>query len=324
MPARSLPSTRTLARPAVHPLLLAGAGALLLTLAAATARAQEREGDPWRWSGRLGAGGEVRIQSMKGAVRVEPASGSTLEVVADPRDDDDRRGREPLRLAVVEHDGGVTICVLSPDRRCEADGMSDGRRGWNVRGNDRYAATDLTVRLPRGAALAVSSGNGAVSVTGTEGDVRASSGNGAVTLRDVRGAVRASSGNGAVTVAGVRGAVEASSGNGRVNISTASGPVKASTGNGVVEVRMASVRDAGDMQFSTGNGRVIVHLPASFSGQLDLSTGRGDAVTDFPIQMSGRLRPNAIRGTVGDGRGPTVRLRSGNGDVEVRRGSESQ
>lgn len=321
MPARPLPAPApAIAHPALpllRLLLAAGSGALLLALAAPAAGAQQRTGDPLRWSGALRSGAHVRVASMKGAVRVEPASGGTLEVVAEPRDD--RRRREPLRLDVVEHADGVTICVLTAERRCSADGLDDEGRGWSWRGDD-YAATDVTVRLPRGASLAVSTGNGAVEVQGTEGEVRASSGNGAVTLRGVRGAVRASTGNGAVTVDGVQGEVQASTGNGRVTVTTASGPVRASTGNGDVQVRMASLRDAGDMRFSTGNGRVTVHLPASFSGTLDLNTGRGDAVTDFPIQVSGRLRRNTVRGTVGDGRGPTVRIRSGNGDVEVRRG----
>lgn len=326
--ARSLPTRRPLARvrarPAVPPLplallrtgLAAGAGALLLALAAADAGAQRRDDrDPWRWSGTLDRGAAVRVSSMKGEVRVEPASGSTIEVVARPRDD--ARRREPLRLDVVEHQGGVTICVLVPDRRCEEQGMEEGRgRRWNDDGD--YAATDLVVRLPRGASLTVGTGNGAVSVEGTDGDVRAASGNGAVTLRDVTGDVRASTGNGAVVVEGVRGEVQASSGNGRITVGTTGGPVRASTGNGDIAVRMGTLRDASELRFSTGNGRIVVQVPGSYAGEVDMHTGRGDAVTDFPVRITGRMQPNRIRGTVGDGRGPSIRLSSGNGDVELR------
>jgi DUF4097 and DUF4098 domain-containing protein YvlB len=129
----------------------------------------------------------------------------------------------------------------------------------------------------------------------------------------------AASGNGAVTVEGARGPVDARSGNGRVRVVTSVGPVAARTGNGDVDVRMDAIRGAGDLVFSTGNGRVVALRPADLAADVDASTGHGTVRTDFPVTVSGRLTPQRLQGRVGGG-GRSVRLSSGNGNVELRRG----
>jgi len=267
------------------------------------------------WRGTVRSGGTLRVFNTNGAVRVEPADGD--QAAARSETSGSAAERERVILEVIEGADGVTICARRENQRCTEEGLRSEGRDWNDR--DRSGRALLTVRLPRGVNLRASSGNGAVTVTRAGADVHASSGNGDVQVLGADGAVRASSGNGAVTVTDAGRGVTASSGNGRVTISTAEGPVKASSGNGAVDVRMASLRGVEAMEFTSGNGRVTVRLPASFNGELDLSTGHGSAYSDFPVTIQGRLQPTRLRGTVGDGRGPTVRLRSGNGSVEVRK-----
>lgn len=288
--------------------------ALLLALPAAAQQRTTGDRD-LDWRGRVDDGDWVRIFSHKGEIRVEPGSGDVVEVHGEARGSNAERER--VTFEVIEHADGVTICAHDERQRCDEDGMESVGRGWS--GRDRSANVILTVRLPRGVNLNAASGNGDVHVAQAGGDVRASSGNGAVEVLGAAGSVRASSGNGAVTVDQAHGGVQASSGNGRVRVSTSQGPVKASSGNGSVEVRMASLSGAEDMHFSSGNGRVVVYLPDDFDGQIDLTTGHGEAYTDFPVTIRGRMQKSRIQGTVGSGRGPTVRLSSGNGDVEVRK-----
>jgi DUF4097 and DUF4098 domain-containing protein YvlB len=295
-------------------LSLALPATLLLALPAAAQQRTTGDRD-LDWRGSVRSGDWVRVFSHKGEIRVEPGSGSQVEVHGEARGSSAERQR--VTFEVIEHGGGVTICAHDERQRCDEDGLKSEGRGWS--GRDRSANVILTVRLPRGVHVNAGSGNGDVHVTQAGADVRASSGNGSVEVLGAAGSVRASSGNGAVTVNEAHGGVEASSGNGRVRVSTSQGPVKASSGNGSVEVRMASIEGAEDMQFSSGNGRVVVYLPDDFDGAIDLTTGHGEAYTDFPVTIRGRLQKSRIQGTVGSGNGPRVRLTSGNGDVEVRK-----
>ena len=267
------------------------------------------------WRGRVAAGGTVRVATFNGDVTVEPSGSDAIEVTGTTRGSSAERAR--VVFEVVEHGGGVTICARTERHRCDpTEGLQSAGRS---RTNERAGSARLVVRLPEGVDLRASSGNGDVQVARAGGAVHASSGNGEVVVRDAGGAVRASTGNGAVTVEGAGGGVDASTGNGRVTVATSEGPVRASTGNGAIDVRMASLRGREDMSFSTGNGRISVRLPASFAGTLDLGTGHGEAYSDFPVTVQGRLQARRLVGTVGDGSGPRVRLRSGNGSVEVRK-----
>ena len=294
-----------------------------LTLAAAALAlasplvAQQRTtgGRELDWRGRIASGGTLRVFNTNGAIRVEPGDGD--EASARSETSGSAEERERVILEVIEGGNGVTICARRENQRCTEEGVRSEGRNWNER--ERAGRAMLTVRLPRGVDLRASSGNGAVTVTRAGADVNASSGNGDVQVLGAAGMVRASSGNGEVTVRDAGRGVTASSGNGRVTIATAEGPVKASSGNGAVDVTMRTLRGTEDMEFSSGNGRVTVRLPASFTGELDLSTGHGSAYSDFPVTVMGRLQPTRLRGRVGDGQGPTVRLRSGNGSVEVRK-----
>ena len=95
--------------------------------------------------------------------------------------------------------------------------------------------------------------------------------------------------------------------------------MSARSGNGDLVVSMAEMRGTGDMDFTTGNGRILITLPEGFSADVDASTSNGGIQTDFPIQVTGRITRSRLRGTIGQG-GRRIRLVSGNGTIELRRG----
>ena len=214
---------------------------------------------------------------------------------------------------------GVTICAVFDDNdECTDDGLrSDRRSNWSR--NFRPPSLNVTIRVPAGVRLRIHSGNGDVGVTGAHAELIARSGNGRVRVAGTAGEVEATSGNGEVTVENVRGPVTANTGNGDVRVSTVQGPVSARSGNGDLLVRMTQVRADADMEFTTGNGRIEVTVPAEFNADIDASTGNGGIRTDFPIQVSGRISKTRLRGTIGQG-GRRLRLVTGNGEIELRRG----
>jgi hypothetical protein len=242
----------------------------------------------------MAPGTTLRVQNVRGAIRVRPAAGD--EAVVDAQTMGANNDRDPVVLQATPDGRDMTICIYRRDvDRCE-DGHMDSE-GDNGDDDARSHAADVTVLLPRGVRIQVTSGNGAVDVTDAGGDVTASSG------------------NGRVTVTGAAGRVTARTGNGRVDVNTAAGPVNASTGNGEITVRMASLTDASDMHFETGNGTITVTLPASYEGELDANTGHGTIRSDFNLQVVGHLSPEHVHAMIGNGGGGRLRLETGNGDL---------
>jgi len=266
------------------------------------------------WHGPLKAGALLTVRNHNGPIDVRPSTGTEVELRAEKRA---RYGN----LTDVAFDvgtsssGDVTICsTLRDNNPCD-----EGRRSWSDSDDWRRNVTvAMTVLVPRGAQVRVSTGNGAVSVERVGGEVSASTGNGRVNVLNTDGAVRVSTGNGDVQVREVKGAVRVSTGNGRVNVTTAQGPVEARSGNGDIDVRMTAVRPSEDMTFSTGSGDVRVTLPADYSGELDASTGNGSIASDFDLKVEGRMSPRRVRATIGSG-GARLRLTTGNGGLELRK-----
>lgn len=251
-----------------------------------------------------------------GDVTVTEGSGTTVEFRAEKIL---RSGRvTDIAFEIRRTGAGVTICALFEDDECSDSGLrSDRRRNWSR--NFRPPTLRVTIRVPAGVRVRAQSGNGDISVTGAYAELVARSGNGRVRVSGTAGEVEAASGNGEVTVENVRGPVSANSGNGDVRVTTVQGPVSARSGNGDLLVRMTELRASADMEFTTGNGRIELTVPADFNADIDASTGNGSIRTDFPIQVSGRISRTRLRGTIGQG-GRRLRLVTGNGAIEIRRG----
>jgi putative adhesin len=296
--------------------------ALLLGFAAPVLPGQEvvgRNQDTWTFSERVGRGDWFHFATQMGDVTVTEGGGDRVEIRAEKRLN---RGRtDDIGFVVLRHRDGITVCAVYEEDDCSEDGIHrESRSNW--RGSSRSrAGLEVTIRLPRGVKIHAGSGNGGVSVTGATDEVVASSGNGRVSVSGSGGEVRASSGNGAVTVDGARGPVSASSGNGEVNVTTTLGPVSASSGNGNLNVTMDALGERERMEFSTGNGRIRLTVPSNFAAEIDANTGNGTIDSEFPITLTGRLSKTRVRGTINGG-GPRVRLTSGNGQIELRRGSD--
>ncbi|MDP8243769.1 MAG: DUF4097 family beta strand repeat-containing protein [Candidatus Hinthialibacter antarcticus] len=140
--------------------------------------------------------------------------------------------------------------------------------------------------------------------------------------------------NGQVKANGMTNGVEASTTNGRVDLLDVSGGVVANTTNGRIEARLGTMETAGkfntvngsvdvsvmnclaDIEAGTVNGSVKVMLPAHFNGSLDASTVNGRASCDLEINAEINKKKH-VKGTIGDGQGPSIRLNAVNGSTKV-------
>src|SRR3954467_10486744 len=142
-------------------LSIAAAAALLLSPAAALAQ-------DFRWHGAIAQGKSIEIKGVNGDIRAEPSGSNDVEVVAVKRAS--RDNPESVRIEVVPHAGGVTICAVYPSRdgqRPNECAPGEGGR-MNVQNND--VSVRFTVRVPAGVALVGKTVNGEIEANRLNGD----------------------------------------------------------------------------------------------------------------------------------------------------------
>jgi DUF4097 and DUF4098 domain-containing protein YvlB len=283
---------------------------------ALTGSAAAAQDTVFTWSKSLPAGARLAIRNYNGLIDVRPGTSDRIEVRATTRIEV-RAQAKKLSFDVREHAADdVEICtVFSGLNVCDGEELFGDFRDGRIK--VRY-----TIDLPKGMRLRASTGSGDVIVMQAVAGADVTTGSGDVVIRESESGLTASTGSGDVTVAAASGAVRASTGNGNVLVITSRGPVDASSGNGDVDVQMASVPpmpDKASMSITSGNGKVKVTMPDDFNGELDASTGNGSIKSDFDVRSSMR-GDSRLRGAIGNGNGPLVRIHSGNGRVEIHKG----
>ncbi|HEX2456208.1 MAG TPA: DUF4097 family beta strand repeat-containing protein [Vicinamibacterales bacterium] len=242
-------------------------------------RLVQRSATPFTWRGAVLQGNTIEIKGVNGDVTAGPASGNDVEVTAERKSR--RNDPEDVKIEVVQHGEGVTICAVYPStdasRPNECKPGNEGR--MNVQNND--VTVKFMVRVPAGVRFIGHTVNG---------DVEADSMGGPVSLKTV---------NGSATF-GTTAYGEAS---------TVNGSIRGSLGSGMWN-------DA--LTFHTVNGSITLDLPGDTSAAVRARTVNGDISTDFPITVSGRFTPRRLDGTIGAG-GRTLDLETVNGSVRLRK-----
>jgi hypothetical protein len=255
--------------------VLAPIAVSLSLLAASPAAAQ---GD-FHWNGALSSGQTIEVKGVNGSIRAVASPSGQAEVTATKTAR--RSNPNEVRIEVVPHAGGVTICAVYPDvagrepNRCGPGG--EGK--MNTRDDDTVVHFD--VRVPYGVAFTGRSVNGEVNADGLQGDVEA---------RTVNGSVR---------------------------IET-TGTAIANTVNGSVNVSMGRTDWANGASFKTVNGGITLMLPGTFDADLRAETLNGSITSDFPVTMTGEMSRRRLQGRIGNG-GRELNLTTVNGSIKLLR-----
>ena len=307
VPVAGLLTRCVMMRPAVTAIVLSVA---ILAPHALRAQGSGREDLEFKWSKQMSAGGTLVIRNPSGPITVRQASGDRIEVhaVKNVR----TRGRaEDVAFDVEETASQIEVCALF--------GRQASCRDRGTGSNNIRVSVSFTVLVPKSMRLRASTGSGEINIERAGADVSASTGSGEINIGETNGRVDASTGSGAVHVDGANGPVKVTTGSGSVFVMTARGDVEASTGSGDIDVRIRSLPIERDMKFSTGSGSLRIGLPAAFAGRIDATSGNGSLRSDFEISIMGRLDAHHVRGTIGNGNGPLIRLTTGNGLIELRK-----
>lgn len=252
---------------------------LAIAICAVAATAAQAQDSDFQWQGRLQDGQTLEIRGVNGNVEAEPSTNGTVQVSAV------RRGRRSdpnsVRIEVVEHSGGVTICAVYPTpRNARQENACRPGGGQNSTSNNDVQV-NFTVRVPASVKFAGHSVNGNIDAAGVQGDVKAA------------------------TV------------NGNVDIRTA-GFAEASTVNGSIRCRLGRSSFTDDVEFETVNGSITIEMPDGLNADFRASTVNGGIDSDFPILVTGKVSRRSLRGSIGDG-GPELRLSTVNGSIRLRK-----
>jgi hypothetical protein len=235
----------------------------------------------FRWRGRLAAGRLVEIKGVNGRIDAEPSSSGEVEVSAEKSAR--RSDASSVRVEVVEHAEGVTICAVYPSSDSDKPNVCapGGGGRMNVRNNDTQV--EFKVRVPAGVRFAGRTVNGDVEAEGLGADV------------------------------------EATTVNGSVKVST-TGLARAMTVNGSINASMGRADWTDELTFHTVNGGIELSFPASLSASVEAETVNGDIESDFPMTVTGRFSKRHLTATIGGG-GRELNLKTVNGSVQIRRAS---
>lgn len=278
-------------------------------------------------------GGELRLSTNSGDVRLRTGEGDTVQI----------RARQVFRSASTEAEAdealddmefemgveGNDVIVISRPRR------SGGGWGWFRSGQPRVTV-DFEIVVPADYRAEISTSGGDIAVENLDGDAEVRTSGGDIDLGDIAGAVKASTSGGDISIRRGHGRVVATTSGGDIKIIDAAGDVQASTSGGDVRVE----RVTGNIRASTSGGNVWARIAGQITEDVSLSTSGGSvtAVIDEDAKLyldastsgggvsadgltiridQGNPRRGKLSGEVNGG-GPTLRLRSSGGDIRIR------
>jgi len=231
----------------------------------------------FHWKGKLAPGKAIEIKGVNGDVH-GVAGGGEVEVTAL------KHGRksdpDEVKIEVVEHGDGVTICAVYPSGGRRENSCEPGE-GGHMSTHDNDVQVDFTVRVPAGVRFVGRTVNGDVEAANLASDVDA---------RTVNGGIRLST----------------------------SGYAEAETVNGSIVASLGRANWSDGLAFSTVNGGITLDLPANLSTEVRASTVNGDIQSDFPLMVTGKLGPRRVSGTIGSG-GRQLQLSTVNGSIRLRK-----
>jgi hypothetical protein len=235
----------------------------------------------FRWNGRVAPGASIEIKGVNGDISAEPNASGNVEVLANKKARRDDPGSVDIK--VIEHAGGVTICVMYPSEDPNNPNTCEPGKGghMNVRHND--VRVDFSVKVPAGVGFMGRTVNGEISATALSGNVISN------------------------TV------------NGSIKIST-SGYAQAKTVNGEISAKLGNANWPDAIEFKTVNGAIALDLPATTSSEVEAETFNGDISSDFPLSLPGTINRKHVSGRIGNG-GRELIVKTLNGSISLRRSS---
>ena len=255
---------------------------------------------------------ELSLRTFDGAIQVR--SWDKNEVLVEI----ERRGPDQASI------DALTVNTSQEGNRVVVEAQAPrGERRVITFGNWVSSSVHLTVSAPRRITLVARSGDGSIDASDFEGAVELDSGDGRILASRVEGRLKAHTGDGSILVDQATGQVDAESGDGSIEIAGRLSDLTVRSGDGRVRVEATdgSVMK-GEWRLTTGDGSIRLSVPDGFNAEIDAHTGDGsirvEGIDPPARQDRDRSDRRDLQGRLGSG-GPVLRLRSGDGSIEVSR-----
>jgi DUF4097 and DUF4098 domain-containing protein YvlB len=249
---------------------------LAFVVAAAPALAVAAQ-EEFHWTGKVAAGQAIEIKGTNGGITATGATGGEVEVTAV------KKGRKSdptlVKVEVVEHAGGVTICAVYPSSGAPNECVPGKGGRMQLRDND--VNVEFRVTVPAGVRFVGRTVNGGIEASGLKADAEAETVNGGVEL-------------------------------------DSTGTARAQTVNGGITARLGRADWDGTLTLETVNGGIDVSMPEGLSAEVRASTVIGDISTDFPLTVKGKIARRKLEGTIGSG-GRLLEMKTVNGGIELKK-----
>jgi Toastrack DUF4097 len=199
-------------------------------------------------------------------------------------------------------------------------------KGWTT-GIGRYASRSarIVANVPARLTLYAESGDGLLVADALDGRIELETEDGSITGTSLRGAIRVHTGDGGVKLENIDGECDASSADGGITLKGRLASLRASSGDGGIIVKaMDGSAMTGEWEVSTGDGAVLLVLPAMFDAVLDARTSGGRIhaeglpSTEGAGERDRRDDSESLRAEIGAG-GHRLRIHTGDGSITVRR-----
>ena len=275
----------------------------------------------------VGGAPNVSVATGSGYVHVYSGSGNQVHVI----------GRVHVRPGLFDWLGGdadsrVRQIVADPPIKQAGNAITIGAdRGESSFFNN--VSIDYEITTPSGTTLKAATGSGDLEIGGIEGAVTAETGSGDMKVENIGANARLETGSGSIHANNVHGAATLQTGSGDLDLDlSGAGDVKAQTGSGSIRIRgvtggLHAEAGSGNIEVTgsptaewrleSGSGSVAAHVGSAAKFNLNAETGSGSVHMDMPVLMQGQLNKQHIVGTVNGG-GPTLRVTTGSGNIEIR------
>lgn len=228
--------------------------------------------DEWTRTYKVAPGGRLEIINVNGRITAEVADGDAVEVHAE------RIAKATSDEAAKELLGKIEMREEVSDTRARVEvraPRSSGPSGHEIK---------WVVKVPRGVAVDLRTVNGAVKMTGLDGEIRARTSNGGIT-----------------------------------GVALAATSVDAAVTNGGVEIELAKAVSSGTFDLEAVNGGVSIQLPADTKADISGRCVNGGITTaDLPLEVVGEQSRRRLEGKLNGG-GANISLETVNGGVRISR-----
>lgn len=176
----------------------------------------------------------------------------------------------------------------------------------------------VTVETPASLDLAVKTSDGALKLSGLQGNLQLRTSDGAVDVQDVSGTVRLTASDGTIKIHNLTGSLESRSSDGHATIDGKLSSLQVHTSDGPLDLTL----DEGSQlvnasRIEASDGHVTVHLPRALAVDLDVHAGDGKIECSLPLTMNGYSSDHgsghSLRGRLNGGGVPlTIHTSDGN------------